>query len=254
MSAGRLFSRQGGSRLLAVGAALLTLALGLPSAGQALATELGVSPVTLQFDRLRNRGTVQVLNLGAEPVTVQADAVAWRREAGRDIDEPTQDLLLNPPIFTIPPGQSQVVRVGLRRPVDEERETLYRLVLRELPPAPGTGPQVSAQVRVLMALRLPVYVAPASIRRDARWTALHTADGQVVAEIHNQGNVHLRLAHLRLLGADTAAPLAERHGGAVLLPGEKLRVVLDVPNAATPRTLEVQHDQGTQHVAVSPPR
>lgn len=216
----------------------------------ASAAELGVMPVTLQFDRLRDRGSVQVINFGREPVTLQADAVTWQREGGRDIDAPTQDLILNPPIFTVPAGATQVLRVGLRRPAAAERETAYRLVMRELPPAPDARLLLSAQLRVLVSLRLPVYVAPATVHRDARWTVQRDAQGRVVAEVHNHGNVHMKVGALRLQDGARGA-VGEQRPGAVLFPGESQRFRLDAPMAAGPLTLEVQHDQGLQHVAVA---
>lgn len=230
--------------------ALLLPAL-LVAAGPVASAELGVMPVTLQLDRLRDRGTVQVINLGTEDVTVQAGALAWQRQNGEDLHAPTQDLMLNPPIFTVPAGQTQVVRVGLRRGVEGDRETAYRLVLRELPPAPGTRLQLQAQVRVLMSVRLPVYVAPPQVRRDVRWTAQRQADGEVVAEVRNEGNVHTKVGALRLQDGSATA-VVEAQPGAVLFPGEVQRFRLKGPTeVAGALKLEVQHEQGLQHVVVA---
>jgi fimbrial chaperone protein len=232
-------------------AALLAGALAAPRT--AAAAELGVMPVSVQLDRLRDRATVQVINLGTEAVTLQADAVRWQREDGRDVDAPTADLILNPPIFTLPAGQTQVVRVGLKQANGTDQEVAYRLVMRELPPAPGERLLVNAQVRVLVSLRLPVYVAPMKVQRDERWTLQTDPQGQAVAEVSNRGNVHLKVATLRLQDGQRTL-LAEQRPGALLFPGETRRFPLRAPMAgAGPLTLEVHGDQGVQHVASSNP-
>ena len=220
--------------------------------GVAVAAELGIMPVTVQLDRLRDRATVQVVNMGTEAVTLQADAVAWQRQNGQDVDSPTDELILNPPLFTVAAGQTQVLRVGLRREAAGDRETTYRLVMRELPPPPGQRLLLDAQVRVLVSLRLPVYVAPRQVQRDARWTVHQAADGGVHAEVSNQGNVHMKVGALRLRDAGSLT-LAEQRPGAVLFPGESQRFRLQAPPPGGALTLEVLGDQGVHHVAVSAP-
>jgi fimbrial chaperone protein len=39
---------------------------------------------------------------------------AWSQDAGQDILQPTTDLLVSPPVFTVQPGQSQLLRIALR--------------------------------------------------------------------------------------------------------------------------------------------
>lgn len=230
--------------------ALLALAA-LPAA----AADLGIMPVAVQLDRLRDRSTVQVTNRGREPVILQAEAIAWTREAGVDRDAPTADLIVNPPLFTLPPGQTQIVRLGLRRADAAEHEGTYRLVLREVPsPTAGDGLGVAGNVRVLVALRVPVYVAPQAVRRDERWQARLDADGQLVARVSNAGNVHLKVGLLRLHDGDAAAaPLAEQAAGTVLFPGEahSFRLRPSRPLSGAPLRLEVMTDRGPQLVSLA---
>lgn len=234
------------------------LAAGLAT-GQAHAADLGVMPVAVQLDRTRDRATVQVVNNGDQPVVLQAEAIAWKREAGVDSDGPTADLIVNPPVFTVKPGQTQIVRLGLRRSADGEKETTYRMVLREVPvPLPPEQQTVSGAVRVLVALRVPVYVAPVAVNRDERWQARVDRDGNVVASVTNAGNVHYKVASIRVHpghvkdGAGTT-PAAERAFGAVLFPGEAQSFQLRpkaplLASAGTPMTLEVMTDRGPHYV------
>lgn len=237
---------------LAVALSLQVL-LGL-AAGAAGAADLSLMPVAIHLDRERDRATVHVVNQGSEATTVQADAIAWTREGGQDRDGPTDALIVNPPVFTVQPGQTQIVRVGLRRGAAASQESTYRMVLRELPPADAAQrPGVAGTVRVLVALRVPVYVAPASVRHDARVQAQMDADGHVVAHISNHGNVHLKVGLLRLRD-EQAVAVSEERSGTVLFPGESrsLRLATRSGGNGAPWRLEMVSNQGVQDVALAP--
>ncbi len=243
---------------------VLAFVLAVVLAPAAQAADLAVMPVAVQMTALKSRSSVTVQNNGREPVVVQADVVGWQRQDGVDRHGPAQEMLVNPPVFTLPPGQSQIVRLGLRdgTPAQADERT-YRLVLRELPAA---APNISAGVQVLMAIRLPIYVAPAAPRRGEQWTLARNAEGRLEATLTNTGNVHLRVAGLTLDAGGQV--LARQEVGAVLLAGETRRWILDeAPGAAvaataaasaageTPLTLSVRGEQGAQHVALRvPPR
>lgn len=220
------------------------------------AADLMVMPVSIHLDKQRDRGIVQVTNQGTETATLQAEAIAWRREGGVDHDGPTTDLILNPPVFTLAPGKTQLVRVGLRRSSEAEQETTYRLVLREVPTAneaQSTG--VQGQVRVLVALRLPVYVAPAAVRSEQRWQVRYDGSNQMVAQVVNTGNVHYKVGALRVLNDPQAPTVVAQGPESVLFPGETRSFRLQRPalpaNAAnSPLMLEVITDRGSQQVAL----
>jgi len=232
----------------------LGLAVGLLAlAGAASCADLGIMPVAVQLDRSHDRATIQVHNRGDEPVTMQADAGSWTRRAGRDHDAPTDDLIVNPPVFTIPPGRTQIVRLGLRRGIEAEQETMYRMVLREVPPVRADERLTfTGSVRVLVTMRVPVYVAPRVVQRNESWSIERDAQGQLLAAVTNAGNVHMKVASLRLFG-DSTKPLAEQASGQVLFPGESRSFLL--PNAgplpAQALTLEVQSDRGVERVGLA---
>lgn len=192
-------------------------------------------------------------------MTVQVETVAWTQVSGEDKYTPTQDLLVNPPLFSIPPGRSQILRVGLRRPPDDERETAYRLFLREVPPGDSNvvsaGDGATGKVRVLLELRLPIYVAPAKIIRAQQWRARRTTNGGIALEVVNTGNVRLVVGELKLHAADAAPdapPLALTKTSTVVFPGQSRRWEMHAEKPLTaPRiVLEVATDRGTQNVAL----
>ncbi|TCJ11698.1 molecular chaperone [Parasulfuritortus cantonensis] len=238
-------------RLLAAGALLWAAGAG--------AADIGVMPVGLSLAQGRDRAAITVTNQGKDGVVMQVDTVAWTQEGGEDRYVPTAELLVNPPLFTVKPGHSQVLRVGLRQPPSGEREAAYRLILREVPQAAAVpaSPVAGGRVQVLLQMRLPVYVDPARPDPGQRWQARWGRDGTLETTLSNTGNVHLVVGELRLRAADAApdaAPIAMLKAGTPVFPGQSRTWQLPVGPAARGQrcTLEVTTDRGPQHVALDP--
>ncbi|MDQ7968645.1 MAG: fimbria/pilus periplasmic chaperone [Oxalicibacterium faecigallinarum] len=233
------------------------LALLLAFASQSLwAANLGVTPVAIHMGGAVNRTTVSIVNSGTDAVTMQAEAIAWKRVDGVDQDGETNDVMVNPAVFTIEPGQSQIVRVGLRRPNDQPVEATYRLVLREVPVVREEAPAAGTTVRVLVAMRLPIYVAPNQVKFDEQWDVKSDAKGNVIVKLQNRGNVHYKVGSIKLRaddGKSGGVPLASTTEGAVLFPGESRSFNLkQAQQRALPRqpvTLEVFTDRGPQYIS-----
>ncbi|MDD3528904.1 MAG: fimbria/pilus periplasmic chaperone [Gallionellaceae bacterium] len=235
--------------IVAALAASLWLAATVQAAG------IGVLPVGLELSARQDRGVINVTNDAAEAVVVQVEQVAWSRTDGKDHYTPTRDLVVNPPLFTLAPGRTQVLRVGLRRPPTGERERTYRLFVREVPP-PSKAPEgEGVGVRVLLELRLPIYVLPAKVVRAQQWQGQRAADGAIEVTARNTGNVHQVVAGLKLRAAGAAADapiLAEAQKGGLLFPGEGRSWTLHPPpdTAASRYVLEVTTERGTQNVVL----
>ena len=228
------------------------LALAGLAALAARAADLTIMPVAVQLDAAHDRTTVRVSNTGRAPVVLQADAIGWSRTNGVDQDSATDDLIVNPPVFTVAPGATQIVRVGLRRNSPADHESTYRMVLREVPsPTDSADATVQGEVRVLVALRVPVYVAPAVVRHEQRWAARYDASGRLYASVTNTGNVHYKIGTLRLASQDDSSTTRLQGPESVLMPGEERQFALPRPASAPagqPMTLEVLTDRGLQHV------
>jgi fimbrial chaperone protein len=223
------------------------------ASGVVHASEIGVTPVAVHLDRANDRATVTVVNSGAEAVIMQVEMIGWKRVAGVDEDVPTSDMVVNPSVFTLPPGRSQLVRVGLRQSAPVQSEGTYRILLREVPPAPQPGEiRIAGQVRVLMALRVPVYVAPHTVVQAPKWEATREADGSVVAALSNEGNVHVRVGRIQLRAVDGAPVPSDATTAAVVFPGERqrFRIAGVAPGDRRPMTLEVLTDEGLASVPV----
>ena len=188
-------------RHLILGALASTSALGLAST-QVVAGTFSISPVRIELSPGVQTGAVTIRNQEATPVVVQAEVVLWDQVDGQDKLSPTRELLVSPPVFTLPGNGSQLVRVALRRAADTGRELSYRLILTEVPQ------QASAEfsgLNVALRLSLPVFVAPSSPSHPRlEWSAERTQAGAIALTARNTGNSHARV--LSFTVASTSDP------------------------------------------------
>src|ERR1700722_9498766 len=97
-----------------------------------------VNPWRVVLSAARPVAALEVHNDGAEASVVQLDLVAWTQGDNTDVYAETGELLATPPILTLPPGGSRVVRIGLGGAPDRARELTYRLYIQEIPPPLAT--------------------------------------------------------------------------------------------------------------------
>ena len=112
MTSGK-FARAGGHSF-GVAAALAVLTGQMAMADPAFAGSFQVNPVNIILPTDRQAASLTIKNSDAAPVSVKATAYAWTQQDGRGVYSETTNLIISPPIFTIPAGATQLVRTGLR--------------------------------------------------------------------------------------------------------------------------------------------
>jgi fimbrial chaperone protein len=174
-----------------------------------------VNPVRLTLSPSQAVGAVTVKNIGPEPTVVQLETSSWTQQDGQDSLVSTNEILATPPIITIPPGGSRIIRVGLRRAPDPQHELTYRLFLREIPP-----PEPIAQaLRVALLISMPVFVVPPhSAAPELQWRAFRAHDGNIRLRARNIGQTHIQLGQLAIAPAEGGSPLVTRNMADYLLP------------------------------------
>jgi len=182
-------------------ALLVILAAWTPAA---LAGEFTIVPLRVALDRGKRAAEVVVRNDDKAPLRMQLLAMSWHQDAdGKDRYEPSDGLIYFPRALEIPPGESRLVRVGVRAaPVT--REETYRLFIEQLPPPAQDPSPKGATVRVLLRVGVPVFVAPAQPEHKAEVTRLELDGGRVRWTVANGGNVHFAADRVELtaLGRD----------------------------------------------------
>ncbi len=151
------------------------------------------------------------------PVTIRAYVLDWHQDGGDDVYAESEAVIVSPPVFTIAPHATQIVRVGLRRP--SAAPMPYRLIIEEVPEAapPGSG------IRVALRLNLPLYanLAPGRLT-DLEWSAARLADGQWAIEARNKGAGWVRV-EAPAAEAATGLRLADGFSFGTVLPGATRR-------------------------------
>ncbi len=169
--------------------------------GVALAGSIGIAPLRVDFDEVERNSVVRVVNSGTEVLSMQVEALDWSQaDDGRDQYEATSDVIVVPPIFSIPPGETQLVRVGLLSEQPLETEQSYRLLFTELPPPMNNRAVTGLQLR--MRVSIPVFSAAVIADEPELEFIEHefVEDGRLRVKLRNNGKTHIRVSELTAFG------------------------------------------------------
>jgi fimbrial chaperone protein len=205
-----------------------------------------VSPVRIEISLKRPFTLVQVSNLSDEPTLIQTHVVSWAVRDNQDVYARTDEILLNPPIFTVEPHQKQFIRLGMIRPINEAGEIAYRLILEEVPRPPLPG---FSGLRTVLRISVPIfYNAGKPARPQIAWQAGPAQSGLRITAL-NQGGAHVQIKSLEIVpDAPDQAPLRKACSEYVL-PGQFRTWMIDQEQlrAASRLKLIAVTDSGELH-------
>jgi len=225
-------------------------------AAPAQASSFTVSPVRIELSSAHRTALLTVQSDQDEPVVLQARPKHWTQRDGDDALEETQDVLLTPAVFTLPPHGQQVLRIALRTEADARIERDFRVIIDEVPAAPKPG---FTGLNIALRLSVPVFVKSAAKGAPALEFAStwDESAGKFGVTATNTGTEHLQIRSFEV------HPQGDADSGwrnAVLryvLPGSRVSWDWSVPTG-TPRPTEIdiklESDQGpiTATVKTSP--
>ena len=200
-----------------VSAVLSTVSLLLPFLTQAADWE--INPVRIVLSQQQQTAAITIKNASDQPTSIQIQVVAWTQNEGQDIYVPSRELLVSPPIVTIPAKGEQVIRAALRRPADTSQELSYRINLQELPPPPA--PDFKG-VQVAMRVGLPVFVEPLNEKAAAQmeWNLKRSPDNQLKLTLQNKGNAHVQVTDFSLYLPGGNTVIASEAGSSYIMAGQ----------------------------------
>jgi fimbrial chaperone protein len=211
-----------------------------------------VRPVRIELSTRQLRVTMQIQNLADEPTTIQAHIVAWNAKGAEEILSDSDDILLNPPIFTVAVGHTQYLRLGLRHTQPDTKEGTYRLILEEVPPLPKPG---FAGLRTVLRMSIPIFVKPRVSSPLLTWTLQRTSDQDLRLSVENRGNAHVQVRKFALTGVGTEPGFVEEVASYVLQNAHKDWVIHNGQLAASGKLLLVgQSDIGDLREDLVPSR
>jgi fimbrial chaperone protein len=198
---------------------IMKLALWLLALGSAcsMAASFEVNPVRMDLSQTARTSSLTIRNTSADPVVIQASVVTWTQAEGKDVYAATKEILVTPPIITIPPGKEQILRAGLRRNPDPRTELAYRIYLQEAPPPPQPGFQ---GLQVALRIGLPLFVQPTQGPAQAAlvWNLTRGSDGALRLELRNDGNAHIQVSEVQLMPKGTDEVIGTQSSLTYLLP------------------------------------
>jgi fimbrial chaperone protein len=154
---------------------------------------------------------------------VQSRLFAWSQADGEDVYAPSSDLMISPSITSIPPGETQIVRV-LRNGAASPGEKRYRLVVDQLPdPSAARAGAAEARIRFTVPMFLDrTKSAPAQFD----WWI-----GPNGLELANTGGATARVLQLEVKTASGASVPVERNALRYVLGASS--IVWPVENACS---------------------
>ena len=193
-----------------------------------------VIPVTMELAAGERARTLTIQNHTDREATFQVRPFAWSQAGGTDQLDATDGLLVSPPIGTLAPGSSQVVRLVLRKPADG-REVSYRILLDQIPSQPAPG-----QVGFILRLSIPVFVEPAGrIAPQLRWAV--ESDGQGASLVANNDGSRRQVVRDMRLVADGRVLQLEPNVSPYVLAGSvrRWRILGQGPGPSASGTLRL---------------
>jgi fimbrial chaperone protein len=194
----------GGLVLAAACAALACVGIAAPAA----AGSFQVNPVNLTLPADRQSTSLTIRNNDSAPVAVRVETFGWSQQEGRDVYSATTDVIVSPAIFTIAPGATQLIRVGLRA----RSAKAYRVIFAEIPRRQSTD-----SIQVALRLNLPLYLASAAGAKPAlSWTLRRSPSGDMVVEGRNAGAVQAQVLGLEVEDGEGRRTILSQDMGVIL--------------------------------------
>lgn len=187
------------------------------SGAAARAQALTVLPVSIEMPAGQLTAVLTVIAEGDTETSFQVRPYAWAQPNETDQLSPTNELLVSPPLGTIPPGGRQVIRLVLRN-APTGQEAKYRILLDQIPPpaTPGT-------VRLALRLSIPVFAEPATrVAPQLQWRIDSTGGRSSLVAV-NSGRRHDTIRGIKLYTAEGAALDVEAQTSPYVLPGATRR-------------------------------
>ncbi|MCG9098243.1 fimbrial biogenesis chaperone [Laribacter hongkongensis] len=220
----------------------------------ACAADLAVQPVRLRLSEKQNRSVLTVTNRSSESTSIQVDTFSWFDEKGENRQVPSNDLIINPPMFTLGPYGTQTIRVGMRNPAKNEKEIAYRILLRQIPSSSTIDQQIK-NLQFLMQISLPVYIEPPQKNWSIKWNAKHIQANQITLTAQNTGSMHMIVHKINVNPAHTNSTdeaLANIEDAMTLLPGQAYQWKIPIRHTTMPVFIHAVTDRGTEKILVEP--
>jgi|GEM_PF-1645716 len=201
---------------------------------------ISVSPVRVNLSDQHTKDVVRVSNLEKVTKSYQVEVVAWSQtDERREVYAPTDQLLAVPPLFSLEPGEDQLVRVGMLEDADNNVERSYRMFITELAPT-QTPENEGVGISMRLQIGVPVFVAPKTGILNATLDYVESMQigEQLFMRFRNNGNSHVKVTetHFSVPGSDDKVVTPSVF---YVLPGQSGYLPVALPEGETSGTVTV---------------
>jgi fimbrial chaperone protein len=210
---------------------------------------IGVYPIRVDLSATDPTSSLQLTNDELSTLLMHATVFMWDQRAGNDRLTATRDIIVSPPIFSLHPGATQILRLGFLADASPRAERAYRLVIKEVP----AEAQVD-KVHLALTISIPVFVQPpiaTEPKLEIRARRLDRTHVQLT--FSNSGTAHVRITRLRWRDPKAVQLAGEDGSLFYVLPGAFIRRTLTYAdhNAGPMLSVEADADQRTLQTLVS---
>lgn len=178
------------------------------------ASGLQISPVKIFFKQDQKMAAFTIKNLKPNKIILQSEIKQWRQKDGENIFKDQQDLIVAPTIISIQPGESQIFRIALKKPLIEKKELSYRIFLHEV----ISQQQRKAGLNFVLQISLPIFISPIKEKPgEIIWQEKHT-DKDIILQGKNTSNQHILISHIKIKSPNTKDFLVNENVFTYLLP------------------------------------
>jgi fimbrial chaperone protein len=226
----------------------------LPSC--AVAGSLRVGPTRIELSVRHPVAVLEVQNTGDEATLAQLDSFVWTQSGTGDLLESTADVITTPLVVNLAPGETRLVRVGLREPNRAAVERSYRVFVREVPPAAV----LESGLRFAVRIGVPVFAVPVDMRpggseaADLTWRWLPDLHGCASVQLANSAAHYERVLVAEMLSS-SGEVLWRTSEPAYVLAGSRraLPPAVCAPSLKEVATLRLATESHTFDLPVEPP-
>lgn len=232
-------------------AAFLLISVGQVNQASA---QVAVSPVRIELSNDHSKDVVRVINQVDKTMSYQVEVVAWSQtNERREIYTPTEDIIAVPPLFSIAPGEEQIIRLGMISDADASVERSYRMFITELAPQQEEESR-STGVNMRLQLGIPVFVSPSALPNAALdYFDSRQIENQLFMQMRNSGNTHVKISEIHYLAPGKEEPQAAP-AAIYILAGQTGFVPITLPSGKREGTVSLLTDTlGTVEYDLSAP-
>lgn len=219
--------------------ALLALIL-VCLAGGAAAGSFTITPVRVFLSPKDRVVAMTVVNEADERLVLQTELFAWSQTAdGQEQLVESDDLLVAPPIISVPPKGRQVIRLAVTQAPYLSRQRTYRLFVREIVEANMRPKDNEVAIPIALTLSLPVFITPPGFERAVTCQAQAGATAlQLRVLCRNGGRAYAQLR--RVVAAVAGKEFGAFDGAVYLLPGAQREVEINLKTTLAAGSLQLQ--------------